>query len=120
MAGEVMWFEFAGSDLEAMESFYGAMFGWQTTRMSGQDYAVTPPPARGIQGGLMKAPPGVRWTTVYVRVDDLEAKVAEAAARGGGVLLPPTTLADGMRVAVVTDPDGNPVGLSGGPAEASG
>ncbi len=47
-----------------------------------------------------------------MRVDDLDAHLDRAEELGGQRLVPPTDLPGGYgRFAMVTDPDGNPVGL---------
>jgi lactoylglutathione lyase len=49
---------------------------------------------------------------MFVYVDDIEAAVAAARARGSEVLKEPTDMPWGERLAYVTDPDGNPVALA--------
>ena len=47
-----------------------------------------------------------------MRVDDLDAYLARAEQLGGTQIVPPTPLpGDFGTIAVVTDPDGNAVGL---------
>jgi predicted enzyme related to lactoylglutathione lyase len=56
--------------------------------------------------------PGDTGVKFYVRVDDLEAYLARAERLGGRRLVPPMDLpGDYGRIAVLADPDGNPVGL---------
>ena len=56
--------------------------------------------------------PGDTGVKIYVRVDDLDVTLARAAELGGTPVLDPTDLpGDFGRIAMFTDPDGNPVGL---------
>jgi predicted enzyme related to lactoylglutathione lyase len=48
--------------------------------------------------------------TFYTRVPDLEAALARARALGSRVLVAPTRHGDTV-IAVVSDPEGHPVGL---------
>ena len=51
-------------------------------------------------------------TTIYMRVDDLQAYLAKAERLSGMTLVPPTPLpGDFGSFAMFTDPDGQPVGL---------
>jgi predicted enzyme related to lactoylglutathione lyase len=69
--------------------------------------------AAAIPGGIGRIlRGGVPRTTVYVRVDDLQESLDRAAALGGSTLVPPTPLPAGYgSFAVLTDPEGTPVGL---------
>ena len=66
-----------------------------------------------IGGGIGPSQaPGDTGVKFYVRVDDLEAGLARASELGADTLAPPMDLPGGYgRIAVVSDPDGNPVGL---------
>jgi predicted enzyme related to lactoylglutathione lyase len=48
---------------------------------------------------------------VYFRVDDVDTALARAERMGGARRLDPVSLPGRGRMAVFTDPDGNPVGL---------
>ena len=50
---------------------------------------------------------GYRYMTV--RVDDLDGVIDRATTRGGNVVMGPMDLRPGVRLAVMTDPDGNTV-----------
>jgi predicted enzyme related to lactoylglutathione lyase len=49
-------------------------------------------------------------------VPDLERTLAEATALGSQVLMEIDELPDRRRIAVITDPEGRPLGLCSGPA----
>jgi predicted enzyme related to lactoylglutathione lyase len=56
-------------------------------------------------------PQGMTTPVTYWEVPDLEAKLAEVTAAGGTVKEPAHDVGGGRRVATVTDPDGNVLGL---------
>ena len=57
---------------------------------------------------------GIRYFTAHV--DDLDGVVERATARGGTVVMPAFELRPGVRLAIITDPDGNTIEV----AEESG
>jgi len=109
--GQVRWFEVMGRDLDGLNAFYAELFGWQLHRLPHMPYALTGPDWAGLPGGVGAAPEGSGWTTFYATVADVPAAIALAEARGGSLQMPPMTLPSGVTVAVVTDPEGHPVGL---------
>jgi predicted enzyme related to lactoylglutathione lyase len=64
-------------------------------------------------GGIGQAGPDSPYTglVVYFRVDDVDTALERAEKLGGGRRLNPVSLPGRGRMAVFTDPDGNPVGL---------
>ena len=69
--------------------------------------------AEGQHIGLVPAggPQGLTSPVAYWHVPDIEAKLAEVTAAGGTVTEPAHNVGGGRRVAAVTDPDGNVLGL---------
>jgi predicted enzyme related to lactoylglutathione lyase len=112
MANPVIWFEVLGKDAEKLRGFYGEMFGWKFNgaKDPNMDYGMIDAISPGIGGGVGKAPQGNGWVTFYAQVPDLKASVAQAEKLGGKVLMPITELPE-VTLAVVTDPEGHPVGL---------
>ena len=107
----VVWFEVIGQDPDKLRSFYGELLGWQFDLENPMKYGMVAAGEGGIAGGVGQAQPGGRgWATFYTKVPDLEAAMAQATALGSSVLLEIQELPD-TRVAVVTDPEGNAVGL---------
>ena len=116
MSNPVVWFEVVGQDADKLRQFYGELLGWEFQVKHPTRYG-TVRNSRGIPGGVGQARDGERgWTTFYTWVPDLERKMAEATALGSQVLLEIEELPDRTRIAVVTDPEGRPVGLCSGPA----
>ncbi len=100
----VVWFEILGDDTEQLEAFYAGLLGWGDRRRA----AASPDGVAGRVGRASRGQPSC--VTMYTRVPDLEAAIRTARALGGRLLVRPSRTRDG-RVAVVTDPAGNPVGL---------
>lgn len=116
MAAPVAYFEILSTDPERSTRFYTELFGW-TAQDSGQPgYSLIDTGAgeQGIGGGIgaVPSPDAPGGTTVYVRVDDLQAYLDRAERLGGRTLVPPMALpGDYGTIAVFADPDGHPVGL---------
>jgi len=113
MANPVIWFEVLGEDADKLRGFYGELFGWTFKNAPNpeMDYGMIGAADRGIGGGVGKGPAGPGWVTFYAEVPDIHASVAAAQKLGGEVLMPVTEMPD-ITIAVVTDPEGHPVGLA--------
>jgi predicted enzyme related to lactoylglutathione lyase len=104
-------FEVRGQDADRLRSFYEELLGWRFEIPTPRGYGRIEAAEGGIPGSVAPAPDGSRgWTTFYSRVPQLELAMARATALGSRVLLEIQEL-EGVRVAVVTDPEGHPVGL---------
>jgi predicted enzyme related to lactoylglutathione lyase len=55
---------------------------------------------------------GIRYFTA--RVDDLDGVVERATSRGGALVMPAFELRPGVRLAILTDPDGNTIEIAEG------
>jgi predicted enzyme related to lactoylglutathione lyase len=116
MSAPVAFFEIISTDPDRIRDFYTSLFGW-TTADSGQPgywLADTGAGGEAIGGGIGGTQPGepAGRTTIYVRVDDLQAYLDKAERLGGKTLVPPTPLpGDFGSFAMFADPDGQTVGL---------
>jgi|SoiMethySBSTD1v2_1073268.scaffolds.fasta_scaffold1563906_2 predicted enzyme related to lactoylglutathione lyase len=113
MSHPVVWFEVLGKDAQKLQGFYAEAFGWSIKKSPGpMEYGEVAAADRGIPGGIGAAggpfPSGVRF---YISTDDCEKTLARAEKLGGKRLVPPTTLPDGMQIALLSDPEGYVVGL---------
>lgn len=116
MGQPVAFFEVMSPDAERARKFYGELFGWQIAADAGmQGYSLVDTRAGedAIAGAIGQADdPGEQGVKIYMRVDALEPYLARAEQLGGARVVPPTDLPNGWgRFAVLTDPDGNQVGL---------
>ncbi|GAB4585643.1 VOC family protein [Nocardia sp. IFM 10818] len=111
MGEPVVHWEIGGPDAAALREFYGKVFGWTMTG-AGPDYTLVNAEEGGLAGGIMQTSPDIPpYVTVYVRVPDLEAKLAEIRGLGGETVVPPSAIGDGMTFALFSDPGGAIVGL---------
>ena len=113
MGMPVAFFEVTSADHERAQRFYADLFEWQITDMDGYGLVDTGAGEGAVGGGIGPSQmPGDAGVKIYVRVPDLQAALDRAEQLGGKALVPPTDLPGGYgRFAVLTDPDGNPVGL---------
>lgn len=106
----MVWFEALGQHADKLEGFYGEVLGWSfEARRSAPQPARPRPLARLRRGGRTASEPPW-WVTFYTRVPDLDAAIAKARTLGSRVLVPPTRHGDSV-FAVVSDPEGHPLGL---------
>jgi predicted enzyme related to lactoylglutathione lyase len=116
MGAPVAFFEVISKDPDRIRDFYTELFGW-TVADSGQPgyWVVDTGGGDGaIAGGIGAPQPREQSgrTTIYMRVDDLQASLDKAERLGGKTLVPPSPLPGGWgSFAVFADPDGQPVGL---------
>ena len=123
--GQWIWSALVTSDPDAAAAFYQSVFGYDVYDMpepvnaghltlAGDDFA------RAAVNPLPVNRPDVRpyWLD-FVRVDDVGAAVAKAAALGGKVLVEPRVDRHGGRIAVIADPAGAPFGIMEWPSDAT-
>ncbi|NHZ41628.1 VOC family protein [Massilia aquatica] len=108
-------FEIIARDQERALTFYGTVFGWTFVRGS-HDFAYVHfgSGSAASMGGIGQMDPAVPGEApgcrFYLTVEHLETAIARALAAGGWRLMDPTQ-ADGYRFAMITDPEGNEIGL---------
>lgn len=65
----------------------------------------------GINGAVGPSRDGGRRVSVYLGVEDLDVTLAKAEKLGGKVVLPPSQVPGGPKLAMFADPAGNVLGL---------
>jgi predicted enzyme related to lactoylglutathione lyase len=115
--GQFLWHELLTSDPEAGAGFYSKVLGWNARPWDGDTGYTMLAAAAGPVGGArvvgkdpLASTAGPNWLT-YVGVPDLASALATVEGRGGQVLHPITSIPDGGRYAVITDPQGGVIGL---------
>ena len=117
--GSFCWQELATTDLDAAQSFYQTLLGWEIKQGKAPacEGAEGPPMvyneivvAGGHVGGMYKMGPEYgsapsHWMA-YVAVDDVDASAKRVEELGGKVCVPPTDIPNVGRFCVVTDPTG--------------
>jgi predicted enzyme related to lactoylglutathione lyase len=112
MRHPVMWFEVLGNDSNALQKFYGGLFGWTFADANASGYGVVNTgDGRGIMGGVGAVYPGTKpWVTFYTETSDVTASLAKAQALGGRIVMPRTVLPD-VILGLFEDPEGHILGL---------
>ena len=110
VGGTLCWADLSSPDPASAAKFYSDLFGWKATSDNDDD------PASGYQhiqngedfiGGILpaekdsKIPP--HWLP-YFQVANCDLSAAKAKELGAGFLLPPTTMENVGRMAVIADP----------------
>lgn len=114
MGQPIAMFEVVSSEPSRALSFYTELFGWRAgPSFDGYTLIDTGAGEGAISGGIGPSyAEGDTGVKVYVAVDDLDAAIRKAEELGGSAVVPPTPLPEGYGTfAVVTDLDGNAVGL---------
>ena len=122
-AGEFVWHDLVTDNPAACRAFYGALFGWTFESGEGIDPGYTIIKHDGLQiGGIVtrerrKDDTGVAQWLAYVVVADVDQATEAFRKAGGRVFRGPLNARRDLRVAVVEDAQGAPLGLaSRGPA----
>jgi hypothetical protein len=113
MSHPVVKWQILSRDPDRTARFYGELFDWTIDADNPLGYRMVDTGSReGIQGGIWPAPPeGHDFVQLFVRVDDVGSHIAKARELGASIVVPPQTLPDGDRMAVIVDPQGVPLGL---------
>ena len=113
MGDPVTTFEIAGTDLEALSTFYQDAFGWRLGTARPAYTMAYPADDHPVVGVLTKEQPGTSGHAIfYVEVDDPDAALARVERLGGRTVLPTTSVPDGPTIAMFADPEGHVIGLA--------
>ncbi|MCZ2815218.1 VOC family protein [Modestobacter sp. VKM Ac-2984] len=106
------------ADPESLRDFYVGALGAQVVERTPPEDDGDPPfflslrIGDSVLGLVREAePPASNRTLLGISVDDVDALLDSVRSHGGSVTGGPTDMAWGMRVAHVSDPDGNPINL---------
>jgi predicted enzyme related to lactoylglutathione lyase len=116
LQGSHIWYELMTPDPVGATAFYGAVVpGWTVGQPIGgdQDYRIIGRSDGGSAGGVLALTEDMRqhgarpvWLG-YIGADDVDATARQVEAKGGKLLMPAFDIPQG-RIAMVTDPQGNP------------
>lgn len=113
-SGSFIWYELLTKDPDAAKDFYSKVIGWGTQEWDGgeQPYTMWTAAEDAPVGGVYQLPEEVEaqgapshWLA-YVCVDDVAAKMDEAEAAGGGIVMGPMDIPEVGRIAIIRDPQG--------------
>jgi uncharacterized protein len=103
MSNQLVHFDVAGPDTEALGRFYSEVLSW-SVHSQGPGYALIETPGEGPNGAIVETDtPSI---TIGIAVPDLDATIAQAQRSGATVVMPPTN--NGwVTKAQIQDPVGN-------------
>jgi predicted enzyme related to lactoylglutathione lyase len=113
MAAGVVHWEISSRNAKTLQDFYSNLFGWLINADNPMQYGLVDTGLKlGINGGIFqgneKQPPGV---VIYAQVEDIQSYLDKAVSLGGKVILPITEIPNMVTYALITDIDGNMIGL---------
>jgi predicted enzyme related to lactoylglutathione lyase len=115
MPQPVVHFEIPADNPERLSEFYRELFGWEVEKRSGRgDYWLlhTRGGARAaIDGAMFRREHPHERPLNYVQVPSAEEYAARAERLGGRVILLRAAVPGVGHVAILADPEGNPIGL---------
>lgn len=112
------WFEIYVQEMPRAKAFYEAVFATHLERLDSTTPELWAFPRRaeepGAPGALARMPglhPGGNSTIVYFGCDDCAIEAKRAAAAGGGIVKDKFAIGEHGFIALVTDTEGNVIGL---------
>jgi predicted enzyme related to lactoylglutathione lyase len=117
-ANPVRWFEIYVQDMARAKRFYETVLGTKLDNLNmpeGEMWAFPMQPDGGGAGGALVRmagfPSGGNSTLVYFASDDCAVEAARVVGAGGKVVKPKMSIGQYGFIALVTDTEGNMVGL---------
>jgi uncharacterized protein len=105
MGAPIVYFEIAGPEGKALQSFYSSVFAWNIDATATIAAAST----GGIKGGIRQDP---AEKVLYLGVASIDETLKQIEAAGGKTVLPRTVVPGVVTFALFTDPAGNRMGLA--------
>lgn len=117
----VNWFQISGPNGKELQKFYQRIFSWKMSPLPGSgDMQMVAPEKDGIAGGVGTSMNGQASVALYITVGDIAAYLAKVHQAGGQMAMAPMDLPNDMgRVAGITDPAGNWIGLWQAPSKGA-
>ncbi len=117
--GDVTHLEIPVTDMARATAFYGELFGWRIAETPGYEgYPMWQAPNEISGGALARREEDFAQPRSFVEVDSIDESLARATANGGTVLHDKEQISETSWWALVSDPDGNQIGLYEGHTEA--
>jgi|RhiMethySRZTD1v2_1073278.scaffolds.fasta_scaffold00987_19 uncharacterized protein len=115
-SGRFVWHDLMTKDVNAAKRFYGGLFGWtfENTKRGDRPYVLArigADPVAGIVDVSSLPDAAPQWIS-FMAVPDVEKTIELVRFGGGKVLAEPREVASVARAAVVSDPQGAPLGLA--------
>lgn len=110
--GDITHLEIPVTDTKRSAAFYHTLFGWQIEEIPGfEGYPMWRNPNQISGGGLTPRSEDFTQPRSMVEVDSIEEVAQRAEREGGTVLVPRSPITENSWWAVITDLDGNHIGL---------
>ena len=114
--GKFVWHDLISDDVPAARRFYGELLGWQFTDVArrGRPYVMARLHGQPVGGMVAVEPVSDREVSQWIgfeSVTSVDDAVATFEKSGGHTLVAPVNVESIGRAALVTDPQGAPVGL---------
>jgi predicted enzyme related to lactoylglutathione lyase len=110
--GTLCWADLSTGDAARAQKFYAALFGWEIAPGEGKGangYLHIKNVGRfigGIQPAEMRNPNAPPHWLIYLNVADVDASAAQAKQLGASFYVPPMSMEDVGRMAILADPQG--------------
>jgi len=116
--GAICWNELVAMEAEPSWRFYARLLAWEANdqKRSDGDYTLfklDDQNLAGLRSVGSRFQRLVNQWVIYFAVSDCDSAVAAAVRMGAATLVPPTSMAEMGRVAIIEDPAGAPCGLVG-------
>lgn len=105
----IVWWELGTSDEARSVAFFREVFDWKLPFDERLGFHVMSPDAGAALsgGGIFKLRRAkLPFLTLFIQVDDIEAKAALVEAHGGMILDPPADIGGGKRICLFNEPSG--------------
>lgn len=104
--------EFQVRNIHEAMKWYSDLFGWQTDYDAASSYGTfRTSPEHTVDGGFNQFTEHPVGTVAYVATDDLRGLLDKAQAQGARLIQDVTTVPGKGTYALISDPDGNAIGL---------
>ncbi len=120
MSHTVIHFEIPADDLDRMKAFYKNVFDWKYHEIPEMQYttiSTVPTDEKGmlqepgVNGGIYKRTERDQVPLNYINVEDVDEFIDRAVRNGGRVRSPKMYIPRVGDIAVIEDPEGNPLGI---------
>ncbi len=117
--GDITHIDIPADDISRAREFYSGLFGWSINEVPGYEgYPMWQAPNRISGGGIAHRDASLTQPRSYVEVDSIDDALAAVDELGGRVTTGKSPISDTSWFAVITDTEGNQIGLYEGTAEA--
>lgn len=118
MTNSINWFEIPVKNFDRAKAFYAAILDGAVEEMAHPEckYGILPGDMQnGVTGGIVQGEgyePSMAGSLIYLNGgDDLSVALGKVEAAGGQILLPKTSIGGNGFIALITDTEGNKLGL---------